>query len=552
MTSPSRTRTPLCATQRLSTPALLVFGAVSLALSITSATAATCPFDKGASDALNDGVVLTRYALGITGSPMTASTRYASLDPLQVKNNIECVGCALDMNGDGQIDTVDTTIIARHLVGFKSAALTNGLVLGAGSRNTTAAVTSFLANGCAVGGAISAFTQGGNAFGVPAVLGTTDGQPLTLGIGGGAGVRILPSTTAGEPNIIGGHADNSVSSTAVKGAFIGGGGVTGGFPNTIWANYGSIAGGVNNKVVGNYGTVGGGLRNNAGGDVGDGQSYATVAGGYLNVAKAESSAIGGGYQNYIQGAYGTVGGGYKNIVGANAATVGGGGQNQAGGPASVVSGGAENFAADFYSTVPGGYLNNANGAYSFAAGRNAFAANRSFVWNSYADQNNLPSRTDSFRVQAANGFDVAFGPARNYFVAFNADTAGFIITTSTGAKLSVGGVWTNNSDRAQKRDFSPINSQNAQDILRKVVALPLSTWSYLAEDATIRHIGPMAQDFWKAFGLGYDDKTMTDIDARGVTLAAIQGLNQIVKDRDGEIAKLKSRLAAIEQRLGVK
>lgn len=62
----------------------------------------------------------------------------------------------------------------------------------------------------------------------------------------------------------------------------------------------------------------------------------------------------------------------------------------------------------------------------------------------------------------------------------------------------------------------------------------------------------MAQDFWKAFGLGYDDKTMTDIDARGVTLAAIQGLNQIVKDRDGEIAKLKSRLAAIERRLGVK
>ena len=215
MTSPSRTRTPLCATQRLSTPALLVFGAVSLALSITSATAATCPFDTGASDALNDGVVLTRYALGITGSPMTASTRYASLDPLQVKNNIECVGCALDMNGDGQIDTVDTTIIARHLVGFTGGAVTNGLTLGAGSRNTTAAVTSFLANGCAVGGAISAFTQGGNAFGAPAVLGTTDGQPLTLGTGGGAGVRIVPSSTAGEPNIIGGNAVDAHTSRSL-------------------------------------------------------------------------------------------------------------------------------------------------------------------------------------------------------------------------------------------------------------------------------------------------------------------------------------------------
>lgn len=82
---------------------------------LTSAHAASvCPFDTGGSDALNDGVVLTRYALGITGAPITASTRYASLDPLQVKANIECVGCALDINGDGVVDTVDTTIIARH------------------------------------------------------------------------------------------------------------------------------------------------------------------------------------------------------------------------------------------------------------------------------------------------------------------------------------------------------------------------------------------------------------------------------------------------------
>ena len=95
-----------------------------------SSIAQTCPFDNGGSDAVNDGLVLARYALGITGAPLTASTRYASLDPLQVKNNIECVGCALDMNGDGQIDTVDTTIIARHLAGFQGASLTAGLALG--------------------------------------------------------------------------------------------------------------------------------------------------------------------------------------------------------------------------------------------------------------------------------------------------------------------------------------------------------------------------------------------------------------------------------------
>jgi trimeric autotransporter adhesin len=495
----------------------LSVGCVVAALSLTAApaSAATCPFDGGASDALNDGVVLTRYALGITGSTMTASTRYASLDPLQVKNNIECVGCALDMNGDGQIDTVDTTIIARHLVGFTGASVTNGLALGAGSRNTTAAVTSFLANGCAVGGAISAFTQGGNAFGVPAVLGTTDGQPLTLGIGGGAGVRILPSTTVGEPNIIGGHASNRVASTAVKGAFVGGGGGSvSNEPNTIAADWGVISGGAGQRIMaaGSFGTISGGAGNLVG------NSGAAIAGGYENGAFGYTSAVGGGFDNHASGAY---------------------------------------------AVVPGGFRNLADGDSSFAAGQYATAGARSFVWNSYGDANNLPTRTDSFRVQAANGFDVAFGPARQYFVAMNADTAGFIITTSTGAKLSAGGVWTNSSDRAKKRHFSPINAQNAQDILRKVVALPLSTWSYFAEDAKIRHIGPMAQDFWKAFGLGYDDKTMTDIDARGVTLAAIQGLNlsltnvnrrlsSELKAKDALIQRLESRLTALEVRLGVK
>jgi hypothetical protein len=114
-------------------------------LTLTQANAATCPFDNGGSDAVNDGVVLTRYALGITGAQLTASTRYASLDPLQVQANIECVGCALDINGDNQVDTVDTTIIARHLAGFQGASLTAGLALGAGTRNTTSTVVSFLA-----------------------------------------------------------------------------------------------------------------------------------------------------------------------------------------------------------------------------------------------------------------------------------------------------------------------------------------------------------------------------------------------------------------------
>ena len=54
----------------------------AVTLTLTSAHAASvCPFDTGGSDALNDGVALTPYALGIIGAPLTASTRYASVDP---------------------------------------------------------------------------------------------------------------------------------------------------------------------------------------------------------------------------------------------------------------------------------------------------------------------------------------------------------------------------------------------------------------------------------------------------------------------------------------
>ena len=91
---------------KLSAVARALSAAAVLGATVTAPTlyaAATCPFDTGGSDALKDGVVLARYALGITGAPLVASTKYASLDPLQVKNNIECVGCALDMNGDGKL-----------------------------------------------------------------------------------------------------------------------------------------------------------------------------------------------------------------------------------------------------------------------------------------------------------------------------------------------------------------------------------------------------------------------------------------------------------------
>ena len=65
------------------------------------------------------------------------------------------------------------------------------------------------------------------------------------------------------------------------------------------------------------------------------------------------------------------------------------------------------------------------------------------------------------------------------------------------------------------------------------------------------HLDPMSQDFMAAFGLGNNDKAIGFQDADGVALAAIQGLHQLVQQKDAELAVLKRKLETIEARLGM-
>ncbi|MEO5764116.1 MAG: hypothetical protein ABIR52_02315 [Casimicrobiaceae bacterium] len=60
-----------------------------------------------------------------------------------------------------------------------------------------------------------------------------------------------------------------------------------------------------------------------------------------------------------------------------------------------------------------------------------------------------------------------------------------------------------------------------------------------------RHMGPMAQDFWAAFGLGDGDTTISHVDVQGVTLAAVQGLHAQITERDRRIDALERRIDAL-------
>jgi hypothetical protein len=82
--------------------------------------------------------------------------------------------------------------------------------------------------------------------------------------------------------------------------------------------------------------------------------------------------------------------------------------------------------------------------------------------------------------------------------------------------------------------------------LQRVRDLPISTWNYISDDAAIRHIGPMAQDFAALFAVGADDRHIHPLDGQGVALAAIQGLVTQVEEMRQENARLAARIAALE------
>ena len=111
--------------------------------------------------------------------------------------------------------------------------------------------------------------------------------------------------------------------------------------------------------------------------------------------------------------------------------------------------------------------------------------------------------------------------------------------------LTVFGQLIQPSSRSLKRDFAPVDAQAVLDL---VVALPVSTWSYNS-DVSVRHMGPVAEDFRASFGLGGTDKGIATVDSDGVALAAIQGLHQKLQALENENQALRQRLETMDRAL---
>lgn len=428
-------------------------------------------------------------------------------------------------------------------------------------------------------------------------------------IAGGGELYVFTSPGISVPNIvtndfgtIGGGLGNMIGGNSAV--------IAGGAYNTNLTTYGGIGGGDLNFVQTNafYSMIGGGYSNTIGG-VAVGSS---IVGGYQNSIGDSGvnglyGAIGGGYQNSISnGSYCVVGGGINNQAGI-ASTIG----RQAI-QGATISGGSRNTASSIGATVPGGTGNLAGGLNSFAAGSGAQAINDySFVWSDggsiFGNVANYSSSADGqFMVHADGGvqFDATNGvvmnvagssglnPAALYVNSTSANGVGmYIAQASTDSSLVLAnsrasgelikgfgpnsvqvfqldtegevtfgnssygnndqvswqlgqGGWSFSCDRNLKDRFEPVNPAL---VLDKVVRLPLSEWSYKGRPQ--RHIGPVAQDFHALFPLNNDDKSINDLDLHGVALAAIQGLNQKLQEKDAEIDALKQRVAALEREM---
>ncbi len=118
-----------------------------------------------------------------------------------------------------------------------------------------------------------------------------------------------------------------------------------------------------------------------------------------------------------------------------------------------------------------------------------------------------------------------------------------------GGNMTIHGSLTEGSSRKIKQDFEPVD---VEDVLDKVLQLPLLRWTYKASARGERHLGPMAEDFHGAFGLG-ESTGITALDGSGVALAAVRGLDLTLDRRlaesNQEIEDLRARNAELERRL---
>lgn len=349
-------------------------------------------------------------------------------------------------------------------------------------------------------GGESPTAAGGNAS-LSGGTGPTAGGAVSLVAGDanvatGAQIRALGATQTGDDVYTGG-------AVTLAGG-VGDGGASGGIVITAGAR-GTAAGSAAGTVTmaagsGGAGNAAGGLTTVLGGAGG-------ATGGVGGALALSGGAAQGG--NSLGGAASLTGGaGVGSGDGGGTSAVGGRALGSGNGGVLAVYGGDADGAGDGGAVeITGGFSSaGTGGAVIISAGTGGFASGAVSITNN-----------DEEMVFPASGTDQ--------------------MTSSTGAHLTLAGVWTSVSDAAKKENFRPADHH---DVLARLVQLPVTFWNFIVEGSGTEHLGPTAQDFKGAFGLGQSDKSINPLDAQGVAYSAIKALHELVLGQARKIASLEA------------
>lgn len=175
--------------------------------------------------------------------------------------------------------------------------------------------------------------------------------------------------------------------------------------------------------------------------------------------------------------------------------------------------------------------NNSTGSYNAAIGMLTLSSNGTGYYNT-----GIGALADVSAPNLLNATAIGYGAVVN---ASNKIRLGNTTVTVIEGQVP----YSFTSDRNQKENFRPVDGEQ---VLRKIGGLSLTSWNYIGHDAQqFRHYGPVAQEFFAAFGhdgvgtIG-TDKTINSGDMEGILMIAVQALSK-------ENAELKARLEALER-----
>ena len=518
----------------------------------------------------NEVAVQVRGAT-ISGGGLPLGNSDPSFDsegPNRVTGHFGAVGGGFGNQAGGESGDPSSTAFARVGGGFGNVASGASSTVSGGSQNSAAGVWSTAGGGVLnVASGERSTVSGGNR---------NVASGSTAAIVGGNG-----NSASGGASLVGGGQENSSS-----GLF---GVIGGGFLNVASGRGSVVSGGESNIASGVRSSVGGGQHNSASG------SGSSIGGGFSNCAGGEGSWAGGRAAKVRPGsASGAAGSGCSGVPLASDVLGDAGsfvwadslgspfvssGRDQflvraAGGMAintnTPAAGAALTVAGDVSAganlTVMGDVLAQADltvsgqlvtgavntgslavappGALSFGSTTRQMLN----LWGSlYAlgvqDSVHYVRSFDSFAwFQGGSHEDAAFAPgAGGALLMTLTPGASAAMPTGTARAQSFVSV----SDREAKMGFAAIDPV---EVLEDVLALPMARWSY-RNRPEVRHLGPVAQDFFAAFGLGEGERTISSVDADGVALAAIQGLNAKLEAERDQLAQRLEALGAEKRAL---